>query len=178
MASERRQFLNKINKRIYTMTQHGVNKQDVLDMVKQNLPKGAYITEFGQINIDPNYWESNKTHIMETLEEEVEMYWDVKQKAMKPYENFIGPLPKNQADKEVQAYIRYQKEFFGMIGEYYDLVQEYESRGQAYKVHSQEMEDFLYTLQQEGSIHNQGEIPYSQRVAGMDRIRQSRGRIR
>lgn len=178
MASERRQFLNKINKRIYTLTKHGVNKQDVLDMVKQNLPSGAYITEFGQINIDPNYWESNKKLITKTLDEQVKMYWDVKQEAMKPYENFIGPLPKNQADKEIQAYMKYQKEFFGMIGEYYDLVQEYESRGQAYKVHSQEMEDFLYTLQQEGSIHNQGEIPYSQRVAGMDRIRQSRGRIR
>lgn len=177
MASERRQFLNKINKRIYTLTKHGVPRQDILDLMKPNLPKGAYITEFGQINVDTNYWKSSKSHITKTLDEQVKMFWDIKQEAMKPYENFIGPLPKNQADKEIQAYMKYQKEFFGMIGEYYDLMQEYESRGEAYKIHTPEMEDFLYSLQQEGSVHNQGEIPYSQRIAGMNRIRQSRGKI-
>lgn len=110
MANERRQFLNKINKRIYTLTKHGVDKQDVLDMVEPRLPSGAYITEFGQINVDPSYWESNKSDIMETLYEWIEMYCDLKQEAMKPYENFIGTIPENQVDKELHAMYRMKTE--------------------------------------------------------------------
>jgi len=178
MASERRQFLNKINKRIYTLTKHGVDKQDVLNMIKPKLPDGAYITEFGQVNIDPTFWESNKSEIMETLDEQVKMYWDVKQDAMKPYENFIGPLPKDQADKELQAYIQYVKDFQEFVEYYYDMEKEFRDKGMSYMNDSEEMQTLHKLLSDEGSLRRADEIPYSQRMYNIERIRTAKGRIR
>lgn len=76
MASDRRQFLNKINQRISTLTKHGASKQDVLDMVEQNLPEGVYVTKSGHVNIDRDYWESNKSQITETLNTQIKTYRD------------------------------------------------------------------------------------------------------
>lgn len=174
MASERRQFLNKINKRIYTLTKHGVNKQDVLDMVEPKLPSGAYITEFGQINIDPTFWESNKSEIMETLDEKVDIFYNIREKAVKPYGKSIST---KQADKELQAYIQYVKEFQEFIDYYYDVEREFRDRGMSYMNDSEEVETFKYLVEQEGSVYQAGEIPYSKRMAGLERMRSAKAKI-
>lgn len=174
MASERRQFLNKINKRIYTLTKHGVPKSDILDIIKPKLPSGAYITEFGQINVDPAFWNQNKSDIMEALDEKVEMYWNVKEKAIKPYRE---PISKEQADKEVRAYMQYVKELQDFIDYYYDVEREFRDKGMSYLSGSEEVENFKYLVEQEGSVYQAGEIPYSKRMAGLERMRSAKAKI-
>lgn len=162
MASERRTFLNKINKRVKSLTDRGVDLQDILEILKDKLPSGAYITEFNQVNIDPTYWDNeSKTEIMAQLEEAVPMYWTVREEALKPYENFIGPLSKQQINNEVRSYYWFQRHFFDLIAEYYDMEQELLESGQAYAIDNGPMGDLLQHLRETGSHYNAGDIPYS-----------------
>lgn len=173
MASPRRTFLNKINKRIATLTKKGADKNLLLDEVRRRGPSGVFITEFDQVNIEPSLWEEDKEHIQKALENIVPMYWNAREKAMKPYENFIGPLRANQEELELKAYFEYMTDFQNLVQNYYDLLLELDRAGEAYKKDSPEMQEYLKLLSDEGSslYHHGEEIPFSKRMYMINNIR-------
>lgn len=101
MASPRRTFLNKINKRIASLEKVGVNKERLLDFIKDQDIDGVFITEFNQVNIDPTQWQENEKSITRKLEQAFPTVYDAKEEALQARADFIGPLSKQEINMEV-----------------------------------------------------------------------------
>ena len=101
MASPRRTFLNKINKRIASLEKVGVNKERLLDFIKDQDIDGVFITEFNQVNIDPTSWQESEKSITRKLEQAFPTVYDAKEEALQARADFIGPLSKQEINMEV-----------------------------------------------------------------------------
>lgn len=180
MASERRQFLNKINKRIYTLTKHGVPKQDLLDWLDNQNIDGVYITEFGQVNIDPRKWQDRKEDYIKELERDFSTYYDAREEAMKAYTggiplaDFMGPLPAGQVEQELQAMYKMKLEFEKQ------LVTLYEVKDKAEKVlndilSNKDYEDAIFQIQEIWQQSKLRKVPFSKLWADMEKIKRKFG---
>lgn len=176
MASERRQFLNKINKRIYTLTKHGVPKQDLLDWLDNQNIDGVYVTEFGQVNIDPRKWEDRKDEYIKELERDFSTYYDAREEAMKAYTggtplaDFIGPLPEGRVEQELQAMYKMKLEFEKQ------LVTLYEVKDKAEKVlndivSNKDYEEAIFKIQEIWQQSKLRKVPFSKLWADMEKIK-------
>lgn len=101
MASPRRTFLNKINKRIASLEKVGVNKERLLDFIQDQDIDGVFITEFNQVNIDPTSWQESEKSITRKLEQAFPTVYDAKEEALQVRADFIGPLSKQEINMEV-----------------------------------------------------------------------------
>ena len=180
MASERRQFLNKINKRIYTLTKHGVDKQGMLDWLNNQNIDGVYVTEFGQVNIDPRKWEERKAEYIEELEKGFSTYYDAREEAMKAYTggiplaDFMGPFPEGQVEKELQAMYKMKLEFEKQLASLYEL------KEKAEKVldnimEKQEYEDAIFKIQEIWENSKLRKVPFTKLYQDLEDIKRKLG---
>ena len=103
MASPRRTFLNKINKRIAALEKVGVNKERLLNFIQDQDIEGVFITEFNQVNIDPTQWQESEKSITRKLEQAFPTVYDAKEEALQARADFIGPLSKQEINMEVKG---------------------------------------------------------------------------
>lgn len=180
MASERRQFLNKINKRIYTLTQHGVNKQDMLDWLSNQNIDGVYVTEFGQVNIDANKWKDRKDEYIKELEKDFSTYYNAREEAMKAYTggtplaDFIGPFPENRVDKELQAMYKMKLEFEEQLNTLYKLKDKAEKLLNNVTA-KQEYEDAIFKIQEIWENSKLRKVPFTKLLQDLEEIKQKLG---
>lgn len=118
----KKQFLNKINKRIKTMVKEfGIKITDITDRISMD---GVYTTDAGYLGIDKDFW---TPELAETLEELVPTMQQEKadaieriQKAKHP--DFIGPMPKKPSK---QAIIHEAKSKFEVDNAWEDIREKY-----------------------------------------------------
>lgn len=115
--TQRRRFLNKINERVRSITKRtGADRDDILAKI-DNID-GAYVTDYGTVNIDPDFFNDE---IMEKIESVVPTYTQAKEQALKPYEDYIGPLSEKQINEEIKAMFSYEDDVEELVKEYYEL---------------------------------------------------------
>lgn len=162
---EKRRLLNKINARTRSMSKkYDIDRQIIADKAIEGLD-GVYVDEeFGTINIMPGF-ESEELYT--ALENAVLTGIKAEEKAMKSYEDFIGPLPVNTAKKEVKAMYEFEDEIDDVVNEYYDL---YASIMDEPWLETPEFKNLESKLQSLGSIWRD-EAPFSRLQGILDEIK-------
>lgn len=115
----KRQILNKINARTKAISKKfGVDRKLIADQAIDGFD-GVYIDEkFGTINITKGF---ESEELYKALEKSVLTATQAETKAMEKYEDFIGPISKNQAAREVKAMYEYEDEIEDIVKEYYSI---------------------------------------------------------
>lgn len=77
LYQQKRQFLNKINKRIKTLTSRaGVDRSDIENLITVN---GAWFTESGNLNLTTEAYAENKENIEKLINEAVPTYFELRE---------------------------------------------------------------------------------------------------
>lgn len=115
----KRQILNKINARTKAISKKfGVDRKLIADQAIDGFD-GVYVDEkFGTINITPGF---ESEELYKALEKSTLTATQAETKAMEKYEDFIGPISKNQAAREVKAMYEYEDEIEDIVKEYYSI---------------------------------------------------------
>lgn len=97
----KKQFLNKINKRIRTMVKEfGISTTDITDRISMD---GVYTTDAGYLGIDKDFWTPELAEAIEelvpTMQQEKVDAIDRLNKAKNP--DFIGPIPKTPSKNAI-----------------------------------------------------------------------------
>lgn len=152
----KRQILNKINARTRAVSKkYGVDRKLIAEQAIDGLD-GVYIDEtYGTINITKGF-ESEEMYKM--LEKHVLTATQAENKAMKKYEDFIGPLQANTTEREVKAMYEYEADIDEIVEEYYALE---ESIKQNPWKDSKEFRDFEKKLSDIGRQWRDDTVPYS-----------------
>ena len=152
---KKRQILNKINARTRSMAKkYDIDRWTIAENAIEGLD-GVYVDEeFGTINIEKGF-ESDELY--EALEKSVLTNMQAERKAMKNYEDFIGPLPKDTAIREVKAMYEFEDEVEELVSKYYELQASVLSRPWEASEEYKELEDKLTSLGKEW----RNKIPYS-----------------
>ena len=169
MASPRRTFLNKINKRIASLEKVGVNKEKLLSWVQDQKIDGVYITEFGQVNIDPAKWREDEEYFRKELESAVMTVYDSAEEALRPYKDFIGPLSKDQINKEVRSMWEMKVMFESQRATYYDL-DESMTRAKGSLENVDRHKDAMYKIQEIWAASRLRKVPFSKLLGDIQKI--------
>lgn len=163
---EKRRLLNKINARTRSMSKkYDIDRQIIADKAIEGLD-GVYVDEeFGTINITPGF-ESDELY--EALEKAVLTNIQAEEKAMKSYEDFIGPLPVNTAKKEVKAMYEFEDEVEDLVDKYYELQASVKNRPWTASDEYNELEAKLKSL---GSDWHD-KVPFSVLQDTLDKIKE------
>lgn len=166
----KRQILNKINARTRAVSKkYGVDRKLIAEQAIDGLD-GVYIDEtYGTINITKGF-ESEEMYKM--LEKHVLTATQAENKAMKKYENFIGPLQANTAEREVKAMYEYETDIDDIVKEYYIIE---ESIRQKPWNDSVAFQNFEKKLSEIGKQWRDDNVPYSVLQDLLDDIKQIRG---
>lgn len=166
----KRQILNKINARTRAVSKkYGIDRHLLAEQAIDGLD-GVYIDEtYGTINITKGF-ESEEMY--KVLEKNVLTATQAENKAMKKYENFIGPLQANTAEREVKAMYEYESDIDDIVKEYYEL----EAIINANPWNdSKAFHDFGTKLSEIGRQWHDDNVPYSILQDLLDDIKQVRG---
>lgn len=169
MASPRRTFLNKINKRIASLEKVGVNKETMLNWVQDQKIDGVFITEFGQVNIDPAKWKEDEEYFRKELESAVMTVYDSAEEALRPYKDFIGPLSKDQINKEVRSMWEMKVMFESQMATYYEL-KEAMTRAARKMENVDRQEDAMFKIQEIWQASKLRKAPFSQLLGDIQKI--------
>lgn len=122
----KKQFLNKINKRIRTMVKEfGISTTDITDLIEMD---GVYTTDAGYLGIDKDFW---TPELADTIEKLVPTMQQEKANAIERLQNsevdpeFIGPMPKKPTKgmvaREVQAKYSVESAWEDIRDKYYEI---------------------------------------------------------
>ena len=152
----KRQILNKINARTRAVSKkYGIDRHLLAEQAIDGLD-GVYIDEtYGTINITKGF-ESEEMYKM--LEKHVLTATQAENKAMKKYEDFIGPLQAKTVEREVKAMYEYEADIDEIVDEYYALE---ESIKQNPWKDSKSFRDFEKKLSDIGRQWRDDTVPYS-----------------
>ena len=168
---KKRRLLNKLNARTRSMAnKYGIDRHLIADKAVEGLPGVIVDEEFGTINIVPGF-ESDELY--EALDKAVLTNTQAEVKAMEPYENFIGPLPKGTVNREVKSMYEFEDEIEDVVNEYYELeaaIKESPWLG------TKEFKDFESRLSSLGSQWRD-EVPYTQLLGLLDDIKKFKGEL-
>lgn len=115
----KRQILNKINARTKAISKNfGVDRNLIADQAVDGLDGVFVDKKFGTINITPGF---ESEELYKALEKSVLTATQAKSKAMEKYEDFIGPVSKNQVAREVKSMYEYEDEIDDIVEEYYSI---------------------------------------------------------
>ena len=111
----KRQILNKINARTKAIAnKYGVDRGLIAEQAIDGLD-GVFINEeYGTINITKGF---ESEELYKILEKNVLTATGAEKKAMEKYKDFVGPLPKGTAAREVKAMYEYEDEIDEIIKE-------------------------------------------------------------
>lgn len=168
----KRQILNKINARTRAISnKFDVDRQLIAEQAIDGLD-GVYIDEqYGTINITKGF-ESEEMY--KILEKNVLTATQAESKAMEKYENFIGPLQANTAEREVKAMYEYESDIDDIVKEYYELEAAIKT---APWIEPKQFKDFENKLSDIGKQWHDN-IPYSKLQDLLDDIKQIRGEFK
>lgn len=122
---QKRQFLNKINKRIKTLTERaGVNKADIEDLIKVN---GTWFTETGNLNMTTEAYLANKEGIEHEIMSAVPSYLELREKVRADI-RFMATTGHYDADEsmerlhaEMKQHFSFRNQFEEYLSQYYDI---------------------------------------------------------
>lgn len=168
----KRQILNKINARTRAVSKkYGVDRHLLAEQAIDGLD-GVYIDEqYGTINITKGF---ESEELYEALEKSVLTTTQTESKAMEKYENFIGPISKNQIAREVNAMYEYEDEIDDIVKEYYDLEAQIKN---APWTEPAKFKDFEKQLSDIGRQWHD-EVPYSILQGLLEDIKELRGEFK
>lgn len=168
----KRQILNKINARTRTIAKkYGVDRNLIAERAIDGLD-GAFVDPtYGTINITKGF---ESEELYKALEKSVLTATGAEVKAMKSYENFIGPLREGTVAREVKAMFEYEDEIEDIISEYYELEAAIK---QAPWTEPKKFKDFEKKLSEIGKMWHD-KIPYGQLQSLLEDIKQLRGEFK
>lgn len=165
----KRQILNKINARTRTIAKkYGVDRQLIAERAIDGLDGVFVDTAYGTINITKGF---ESEELYKALEKSVLTATKAEAKAMKSYENFIGPLREGTTAREVKAMYEYTDEIEDIVKEYYDLEAQLK---QTPWTEPKQFKDFEKKLSEIGKMWHD-EIPYSQLQDLLEDVKKLRG---
>lgn len=168
----KRQILNKINARTRTIAKkYGVDRNLIAERAIDGLDGVFVDPTYGTINITKGF---ESEELYKALEKSVLTATKAEAKAMKSYENFIGPLREGTTAREVKAMFEYEDEIEDIISEYYELEA---SIKQAPWTEPKKFKDFETKLSEIGKMWHD-EIPYGQLQSLLEDIKQLRGEFK
>lgn len=121
----KKQFLNKINKRIRTMVKEfGISTTDITDRISMD---GVYTTDAGYLGIDKDFWTPELAEALEklvpTMQQEKAEAIDRINKSISA--DFIGPIPKTPSKQaiahEAQAKFSVESAWEDIRDKYYEI---------------------------------------------------------
>lgn len=121
----KKQFLNKINKRIRTMVKEfGISTTDITDRISMD---GVYTTDAGYLGIDKDFWTPELAEALEklvpTMQQEKAEAIDRINKSISA--DFIGPIPKTPSKQaiahEAQAKFSVESAWEEIREKYYEI---------------------------------------------------------
>ena len=121
----KKQFLNKINKRIRTMVKEfGISTTDITDRISMD---GVYTTDAGYLGIDKDFWTPELAEALEklvpTMQQEKAEAIDRINKSISA--DFIGPIPKTPSKQaiahEAQAKYSVESAWEDIRDKYYEI---------------------------------------------------------
>ena len=168
----KRQILNKINARTRaTANKYGVDRKLIADQAIDGFD-GVFVDEkYGTINITPGF---ESEELYKALEKSVLTATQSEAKAMEKYEDFIGPVSKNQVAREVKAMYEYEDEIDDIVKEYYDLEAQIKN---APWTEPAKFKDFEKQLSDIGRQWHD-EVPYSILQGLLEDIKELRGEFK
>ena len=168
----KRQILNKINARTKAIAnKYGVDRGLIAEQAIDGLD-GVFINEeYGTINITKGF---ESEELYKILEKNVLTATGAEKKAMEKYKDFVGPLPKGTAAREVKAMYEYEDEIDEIIKEYYELDAAIKN---APWTEPKGFADFEKQLSDIGTQWN-NDVPYSVLQGLLEDIKQLRGEFK
>lgn len=170
----KRQVLNKINARTRSMAKkYDLDRHTIAEKAIDGLD-GVYVDEeYGTINITKGF---ESEELYDILEKNVLTNTRAEAKAIKAYEDFVGPLRKNQIYDEVRSMYSFETEIEDIVKTYYDLEASIKQRPwdvESNKVFK-EFEDKLSNLGKQW--HD--ELPYSVLQDLLNEVKQLKGDVK
>lgn len=167
----KRQVLNKINARTKAISKNfGVDRKLIADQAIDGLD-GVFVDEkFGTINIVPGF---ESEEVYKALEKSVLTATQAKSKAMEKYEDFIGPVSKNQVAREVKSMYEYEDEIEDIVEEYYAIE---ESIKDAPWTEPEKFREFEKQLSDVGKQWHD-EVPYSVLLGLLEDLKDLKGQL-
>jgi len=168
----KRQILNKINARTRaTANKYGVDRKLIADQAIDGFD-GVFVDEkYGTINITPGF---ESEELYKALEKSVLTATQAESKAMEKYEDFIGPVSKNQIAREVKSMYEYEDEIEDIVKEYYELDAMFK---QSPWTEPAKFKDFEKQLSDIGKQWHD-EVPYSVLQSLLEDIKKLRGEFK
>ena len=164
--TERRRFLSKINARVRTIANRtGADRDDIL--AKIDSIDGAYITDSGNVNIDPRFFNEET---MKQIESAVPTYIEAREQALAPYEDFMGPLSEKQINAEIREMFSFEDDIDEIVKEFYEL----DASLLPWQKATQEFKDISEQLTELGKQWHD-EVPFSELSRVLDEIKNLKG---
>lgn len=163
---EKRRFLNKINARVRTIANRtGADREDILSRIESI--DGAYITDSNTVNLDSRFFNEET---MKQIEEAIPTFSGAREKALAPYEDFVGPLSEKQINEEIKEMFSFEDDIEEIVKEFYEL----DASLLPWQKATQEFKDISEKLSELGrQWHN--EVPFSELSRVLDEIKNLKG---
>lgn len=122
---QKRQFLNKINKRIKTLVDRaGVNKADLEDLIKV---EGTWFTETGNLNMTTEAYVANKERIESMISSTIPSYFELREKVradirfMATTGHYDPDESMERLHNEMRQHFSFRNQFEEYLSQYYDI---------------------------------------------------------
>ena len=124
LYQQKRQFLNKINKRIKTLTgRAGVDFQDIKSLIHLD---GVWFTETGNLNMTTEAFAQHKEGLMREIQSAIPTYYELREDIRSDIQFKASPHIGGEADtslenlhKEMRAHFDYQRRFEEFTSQFY-----------------------------------------------------------
>ena len=122
---QKRQFLNKINKRIKTLVDRaGVDRSDIKSLINLD---GVWFTDTGNLNMTTDAFLKNKEGLMRELESTVPSYFELREEIRSdilfqasPHIGGEGDTSMENLHKEMRAHFSYKRRFEEFTSQFYE----------------------------------------------------------
>lgn len=126
LYQQKRQFLNKINKRIKTLVSRaGVDKEDIENLITIN---GAWFTESGNLNLTTEAFKENRENIEKILNDTIPTYFELRENIRGDLLLRAGPHVGEEVDtslenlhKEMAKHFSFWRNWEEQSKDYYDM---------------------------------------------------------
>ncbi len=121
---QKRQFLNKINKRIKTLVERaGVERSDIKSLINLD---GVWFTDTGNLNMTTEAFLENKEGLMRQIQATVPSYLELREKVRadilfqaSPHIGGDGDTSMENLHKEMRAHFSYERQFEDFTSQFY-----------------------------------------------------------